>query len=58
MAAQQEIFNECLVPSCGISMQQSLASTTSWETPLTSLPNTIATFCLPLTTKSFSLTLS
>ena len=39
-----ETFSECLEPNCGISMDMSEASTTSWETPATSLPNTRAYF--------------
>ena len=35
-------LRECLVPNWGISMQPWEASTTSWWTPFTSLPSTMA----------------
>ena len=37
-----ETFNECFVPNCGISITSSHSDKTSSETPLTSLPITIA----------------
>ena len=39
---ETETLRECLVPHWGISRTMSEASTTSWRTPSTSLPNTSA----------------
>ena len=40
--AATEMFNECFIPNCGISMEPSQSFNTSSPTPLTSLPNTTA----------------
>ena len=40
--AATEMFNECLVPYCGISTEMSHCLITFSDTPVTSFPNTIA----------------
>ena len=42
MPAAVAMFNECLVPICGISMQPSQSKMVSCSTPVTSLPKTRA----------------
>ena len=53
MPALTEMFNECFVPNCGISIVPLHIATAFCETPKTSLPKTTAYFLFVSILKSF-----